>query len=84
MRRHRIYLARFKVLEEEIEKQNNELKAMMKTFDTGMTPRYKITWKNQKVRYFDVKKFKRDEPAIYEKYAPEKDQRTLRVTVRKI
>lgn len=75
--------ADYKVLEMEIEKQKNELRARMKTYETAVTPKYKITWKNQKERRVDVTLLKKEEPAIYEKYAPEKEKRVLRLSVRR-
>lgn len=75
--------ADYKILELEIEKQKNELRARMGTYETALTSRYKITWKNQKERRMDTILFKREEPALYEKYAPEKEKRVLRLSVRK-
>ena len=75
--------ADFKVLEKEIDQQENTLKAMLKTFEVGMTPKYKISWKNQKERKIDVALLKKEEPGLYEKYAPEKEKRVLRLSVRR-
>lgn len=75
--------ADYKVLKKEIEKQKNEIRARMKTYETALTARYKITWKNQKDRRIDTALFKKEEPALYEKYAPEKEKRVLRHTVRR-
>jgi len=72
-----------KVLKKEIEEQENTLKAMLKTYETGMTSKYKITWKNQSERRIDVELFKREEPGLYEKYTPEKEKRVLRLSVRR-
>jgi len=75
--------ADYKVLDLEIEKQKNELRARMKTFETALTAKYKITWKNQKERRIDTELFKKEEPGLYEKYAPEKEKRVLRLSVRR-
>lgn len=76
--------ADFKILKKEIEEQQNTLKAMLTTHETGMTPKYKITWKNQAERRIDTVLFKKEEPALYEKYAPKQEKRVLRVAVRRI
>jgi putative phage-type endonuclease len=75
--------ADFKVLDKEIEQQQNILKAMLKTYETGVTPIYKITWKNQKDRRIDTKLLKKEEPGLYEKYAPETEKRVLRIAVKR-
>lgn len=76
--------ADYKVLEKEIDGQVNTLKAMLTTYETGMTPKYKITWKNQAERRINAALLKREEPALYEKYAPQTEKRVLRVAVRRI
>lgn len=75
--------ADYTVLEKEIEEQKNTLKAMLKTHECGLTSKYKITWKNQEERRLDVNLFKKEEPGLYEKYAPKKDKRVFRLSVRK-
>ena len=76
-------LADLKVLEKQIDEYTNTLKAKLTTYETGMTARYKITWKNQPERRLDAARLKMEEPALYEKYAPPKEKRALRVAVRK-
>lgn len=73
--------ADFKGLEKQIDEYSNKLKAMLKTYEVGITKTYKISWKNQERRLVDVKALKRDEPEIYNKYSPVKDVRMLRVSV---
>lgn len=75
--------ADYKVLEKEIDKQKNELRARLKTYDTGLTAKYKITWRNQKERRLNAELLKKEEPGIYEKYSPEKEKRVLRLSVRR-
>jgi putative phage-type endonuclease len=75
--------ADYAVLEKEIDEQKNTLRAMLKTYETGVTPKYKITWKNQQERRIDVELFKKEEPGLYEKYAKPKDKRVLRISVKK-
>lgn len=74
--------ADYAVLKKEIEEGKNKLRAMLKTFETGVTAKYKITWKNQTERRMDVELFKRDEPGLYEKYAKPKDKRVLNISVK--
>ena len=76
-------LADKKTLSMQIDEYSNTLKAHLKTHETGMTARYKITWKNQPERRLDTVKLKKDEPALYEKYAPKTEKRILRVAVRR-
>lgn len=75
--------ADYKVLEKEIEEQKNCLRAKLKTFETGVTNKFKITWKNQTERRIDIELFKKEEPAMYEKYAPPKEKRVLRYAIKK-
>jgi putative phage-type endonuclease len=75
--------ADYAVLEKEIDEQKNTLRAMLKTYETGVTAKYRITWKNQKERRVDVELFKKEEPGLYEKYAKPKDKRVLRISVKK-
>jgi len=75
--------ADYAVLEKEIDEQKNTLRAMLKTYETGVTAKYKITWKNQQERRVDVELFKKEEPGLYEKYAKPKDKRVLRISVKK-
>jgi len=75
--------ADYKVLEKEIDQQSNTLKAMLKTYETGMTAKYKITWKSQKERRLNAELLKKEGPALYEKYSPEKEKRVLRLSVRR-
>lgn len=77
-------LADLKVLKAQIDEYSNTLKALLTTHETGMTARYKVTWKNQAERRIDTDLFKKEEPALYEKYAPKTEKRVLRVAVRKL
>ena len=77
-------LVDLKSLKLQIDEYSNTLKAKLATYETGMTARYKITWKNQAEKRLNVDLLKKEEPAIYEKYAPKTEKRVLRVAVRKI
>jgi len=75
--------ADYKVLEKEIDKQKNELRARMKTFETALTAKYKITWKGQITKRLDTEKMKQEEPATYERFIKETPTRVLRLSVRR-
>lgn len=75
--------ADLKVLEKEIEQQKNTLKAFLKDNEAGLTPKYKITWKNQLARRMDTSLFKKEQPEMYNRYSPERSSRVLRVSIRK-
>jgi putative phage-type endonuclease len=76
-------LADLKILEKQIDEYDNTLKAMLKTYEAGVTKTYRISWKNQSEKRLDVELLKKEEPAIYERYAKPKDKRVLRVAVKK-
>jgi putative phage-type endonuclease len=76
-------LADLKALEKQIEEYDNTLKAMLKTYESGSTKTYRISWKNQRERRLDTALLKKEEPAIYERYSPEKEKRVLRIAVKK-
>ena len=75
--------ADYKVLEKEIDQQENTLKAMLKTYETGVTAIYKITWKSQITKRIDTEKMRKEEPGIYERFLKETPTRILRLSVRK-
>lgn len=66
-------------LEGLIDKQENELKALLKENETGLTPHYVIQWKNVSTTRLDTKKIKTDEPMLYEKYGKETKTRCLKI-----
>lgn len=72
-----------RVLDKEIEEQENILKAMLKTYETGTTQVYKITWKNQEEKRIDSERLKREEPGLYEKFCKPSGKRVLRIAVKK-
>lgn len=76
--------ADYKSLEADIDRQKNELRARLKTFETGMTNKYRITWKNEPDNRLDIERLKKEEPGIYEKFMPtDKTKRVLRFSIRK-
>lgn len=72
-----------KVLEEQIEKQKNELKAMLRTFEAGVTSKYRFTWKNQSAKRIDVDRLKKEEPALFERFLKVTDMRVFRFGIRR-
>lgn len=72
-----------KMLEKEISEQENTLKAMLGTYETGLTPVYKVSWKTQCAKRIDTEKMRKEEPGIYERFLKETASRVLRLSVRK-
>lgn len=60
-----------------IEKQQNELKALLGKNEAGTTDHYRISWKNQSQNRLDTKRLKEDKPKIYAKYLKETKLRKL-------
>jgi len=75
--------ADMKILERQIEEYNNTIKSKLKENEMGITKTYKITWRNQLERRIDTKLFKEEQPEMYNRYAPERSKRVLRVKVQK-
>lgn len=72
-----------KVLDKEIEGQENFLKVMLGTYETGIAGMYKVTWKGQVSRRVDIERMKIEEPGLYEKFLKESISRVLRVSLKK-
>jgi putative phage-type endonuclease len=72
-----------KVLEKEIEQQENALKALLGEFETGLTFNHKIVWKLQTQRRLSTDLLKQDMPEVYEKYTRPVQFRRLGVYERK-
>ena len=71
--------ADLKVLEDIIEQNKNELKAMIKDSSVGKTGDWVVTWREQMARKLDIDKMKKEAPEIYEKFLKEAPSRVLRV-----
>lgn len=65
-----------------IEQQENELKALLKEAETGLTDLHKISWKNTMSHRFDAKRFKIEKPLVYSKFVKECPKRTLKIATR--
>ncbi len=61
-----------KNVENIIEQQENELKALLKDAEAGETSLYRIAWNNFTARRFDIKAFEAQHPELAAKYKPEK------------
>lgn len=70
-------------LEEQIKRQENEIRALLKEAESGESSHFKVTWKNQRVAPFlDTERLKAD--GIYPKYELKNEGRVLRITERKV
>lgn len=72
-----------KKIKEDIELRKNQLKVMLKTYESGETDLYKISWKEQSTKRIDTKRFKRDEPELFEHYLNETKSRVFRYKIKK-
>lgn len=72
-----------KVLDKEIEGQENTIKVMLGNHEMGITNRYKVTWKTQIARRIDIERIKAEAPEIYEQFLKETPSRVFRVGLRK-
>lgn len=68
-----------KSLEMSIEKHENEIKAMLREAEIGLTPHYKISWKNQSRKNIDTKKLREEIPDVAAKYEREVANRYFRI-----
>ena len=68
------------LLEGQIEKARNDLKAMLKDAAVGLTDKYKITWKTQTRNGVDVKKLQETKPEVYKEVCKESKSRVLRIS----
>ncbi len=71
--------ADIKSLDDIKKEYENKLKIALKEHETGLTPKYQVTWKPYKRTYFDSKKFKSEKPDLYESYSEIRESRTLRI-----
>lgn len=67
------------LLDDNIERDRNTLKAMLGDSAVAMTDTYKITWKNQITNRFNQELFKQEHPALYEQYRKPSPSRVLRI-----
>jgi putative phage-type endonuclease len=66
-------------LEGQIEKIENEIRALMKDAEIARTPNYLVTWKPQTSKRFDSTAFKSADPETYAKFLKETTTRSLRI-----
>ena len=72
-----------KSLENQIEQQNNMIKAKLGVHEYAESDAFKISWKNQTQKRIDSKRLKESEPELFEKYSKESSFRVLRITNKK-
>ena len=75
--------ADLKVLEDIIEQNKNELKAMLGESSVGKTGNWRVTWLNQVTKKIDVERMKKEAPELYESFLKEVPSRVLRLTENK-
>jgi putative phage-type endonuclease len=68
-----------KAIETLKDKQENELRVLLKEHAEGFTDKFKVTWKNQKTRRMDLPKMRIEVPEICAKYAETTESRVLRI-----
>jgi putative phage-type endonuclease len=73
-----------KLLEGDIDRTENELKAMMGDKEIGQTEQWTVTWKNQSTRRLDTGLLKVEKPDLYESYLHETKSRVLRIKGAKV
>lgn len=73
-----------KVLDMEIEGQENHIKAMLGNYETGIAGKFKITWKKQTTMRIDIDRMKKEEPGLYESWLKPTMSRVFRFSVNKL
>ncbi len=66
-------------LSSQLERTNNELKAMLKDSSVAKTSQHLITWKRQTQKRIDTERIKAEAPELYAKYVNELSSRVLRI-----
>jgi len=69
-----------KVVQGEIDRTGNELKALLKDHEIGVSKNYKISWKGQSTTRLDSKRIKTERPEIAETFSTTTKTRVLRVS----
>lgn len=64
-------------IKDKIELNENELKALLGTADSGITSNYKIQWSNRKSKRLDTALFKKEMPDIYTKFSKDSHSRVF-------
>lgn len=68
-----------KVLGGQIDKMENDIRALLKDCEVGKSGLWHITWKAQETTRLDTKRIKDEAPELYNKYAMKSSSRVLRV-----
>jgi putative phage-type endonuclease len=72
-----------KNLEDQAERRNNLIKAMLGVNEYGESDLYKVSWKNQVRTSIDTKRLKETKPEIYNEFSKTSNFRMLRITNKK-
>ena len=72
-----------KVLEDVIEQNKNELKAMLGDSSVGKTGEWVVSWRDQVTKRLDIDRMKKETPEFYEQYVKEVPSRVLRINENK-
>ncbi len=72
-------LAQIEGLKREQGKIEQEVKMQMKEHETAVSGKYRISWGNVDTARFDTKKFKEDEPELYQRYAKVSSSRRFQI-----
>jgi len=72
-----------KVIESNIAREENELKAMLRDKEAGKSSLWVVSWKAQVAQRVDSDRLKSELPALYEKYCKESKSRVLRIKANK-
>lgn len=67
----------------QVDRQGNEIRALLKDKTVGVTDKYRVSWKNQITRRLDTDKLKDEQPEIVEKYSKVSKSRVLRIAALK-
>lgn len=68
-----------KVLQDQKAEYENKIKAKLGENETGVTEKYKVTWKSYGTKRFDSKRFAKEQPELYAKYVNETTTRRFSV-----
>lgn len=73
-----------KELDKQLKGHQNQLKELLGENEFGEVSEYKASWKKQNRESFDVKRFKEENPELYEQYKKSSTTRTLNVKKLKV
>jgi len=68
-------------LESQQKKAENDLRLLLGDNESGVTDKFKVTWKNQKANRLDIEKMRVEIPAVCAKYSKASESRVLRINL---